>query len=297
MTAEVLSGTRGGGAFRVGPSVPEADMKNANGTVAVVLGVLLAPVVASAGPTPGRWRVTNVLGASVNRAGVQNDLELSWTRGRAAAGVAHVMSPAFTRVHLWAEVTPARVATLRVGAAPSGYFGTFKSLMGFQALEDDFGDEARDRRASTAGPGTAIVFYAQPTLRIAAGPVAAVASASLEQWHARSGTPAFYEPSRDALVRSDGGRLLATSAVLVVRRPRANGGELAAGLLHKMTVVPGARGNDAQRAGVFMTRAFGGRRFGLREPRVSVAVLHAVQDRFREGQVGAAASLGFRLAP
>jgi hypothetical protein len=271
-------------------------MANALGTVGVVVGSLLAAVAASAGPASDGWRVTNAFAGSVNRLGLQNDLELSWRRGRAAAGVAHVMSPAFTRLHCWAEVTPVRAATLRIGAAPSGYFGTFKSLMGFERLDDDYGDDARERRASTASPGTAIVLYAQPTLRMAAGPVAAVASASIEQWHARSGTAVFYEPSRDALVRSDGGRLLSTSAALVLRRPRANGGELSAGLLHKMTLVPDARGNDAQRAGVFMTRAFGGRRLGLREPRVSVAVLHALKDRYREGQLGAAASVGFRVA-
>jgi hypothetical protein len=273
-------------------------MKNALGTVGVVVGSLLAAVAASAGPASDGWRVTNAFAGSVNRLGLQNDLELSWRRGPLAAGVAHVLSPAYTRVHGWAEVTPVRAATLRVGAAPSGYFGTFDSLMGFQSLDDDFGDDARERRASTAGPGTAILLYVQPTLRMAAGPVAAVASASLEQWHARSrGTPVFYEPSRDALVRTGGGRLLSTSAALVVRRPRAQGGELSVGVLHKRTVVPDARGNDAQRAGAFVTRAFGGRRFGLREPRVSVAVLHALQDRYREGQLGAAASLGFRLAP
>ena len=271
-------------------------MEKASRALAVVLGLLLAPAVGAttASAEDGR-RWTNVLGASVNRAGVQNDLELSWTRGKAAAGVAHVLSPAFTRVHLWAEVTPVRVATLRIGAAPSGYFGTFKSLMGFQALDDDFGDDARERRASLAGPGTALLLYAQPTLRMKVGPVAAVASASIERWHASGGDPVFYEPSRDALVRSDGGTLVSTSAALLALRPRANGGELAFGLLHKTTRVPDASLNDAQRVGAFVSRSFGGRRFGLREPRVSLALLHALEDRNLEGQLGAGASIGFRL--
>lgn len=271
-------------------------MTQASASVALTLASLaglLPPAFAA--PAPSGWRITNSLGASVNRLGAQNDVEASWTRGRIAVGFGHALSPAFTRAHGWLEVTPVRAATLRVGLAPSAYFGTFDGLMGFQSLDDDYGDDARRGRRPGAKPGTAVLLYAAPTLRMAAGPLVAVASASLERWHSSADAPVFYEPSRDALLDTRGGTLVSTSSMLLVRGKRADGGDLAAGFVHKLTHVPDASANDAQRVGVVAVRAFGGRRFGLRQPRLSANVVYALRDRFRQGELGAAAAVGFRV--
>lgn len=265
-------------------------------SIAVVLGSLPPAATPAEQLPPGTWRVRESLGAAVNPAALQNEVEASKRRGRVAVGVGHVASPAYTRVHGWVEITPVRAASLRLGAMPSVYFGTFHSLLGFESAQDDYSDEARRARAPAAEAGTALCLYAAPTVRVAAGPLLAVASASLERWSASTGESFFYEPSRDALLDASGGRMLTTtSSTLALRRPRGDGGELLAGVVHRLTHLSGASGNDAQRVGVVATRSFGAGRFGGREPRLSATVLYALQDRFRKGQVAVAASVGFRV--
>ncbi|MEX2272652.1 MAG: hypothetical protein WD690_14360 [Vicinamibacterales bacterium] len=99
------------------------------------------------------------LWASINSAGLQNTLELSWTRPASTsthpllagahfgAGIVHALTPTQMRLGGWVEYSPLSILDVRAGVDPSVYFGTFNSLQGFDAYADPFDTDARKARA------------------------------------------------------------------------------------------------------------------------------------------------------
>jgi hypothetical protein len=271
----------------------------------LVVGNVLA-IEDEAPAEPGRRReLSETLAASVNNLGLQNVLELSWRRPLSASrnpllsgahtafGVSHTLTPSYTRVGAWAQVSPLSVLDLRVGVEPTAYFGTFHSLMSFDSYGDSFTNDARDQRGG-AGFGTAGRVYLSPTLKMKAGPVVAVAGADFEWWRSDARGPLFYEPARDTLLKASGDQLLSTSSVLLYERALGPRGQLAGGLIHQLTYVYAAPANKIQRLGVLVVRQFGARRFGLRRPRLLATVGYYLDDPSKKHQVSAAIALGFK---
>jgi hypothetical protein len=255
---------------------------------------------------PARRReLSETLAASVNNLGLQNVLELSWTRPLSASrnpllsgahtafGVSHTLTPSYTRMGAWAELSPLSVLDLRVGVEPTVYFGTFHSLMSFDSYGDSFTNDARDLRGG-AGFGTAGRVYLSPTLKSKAGPVVAVAGADFEWWRSRAQGPLFYEPARDTLLKASGDRLLNTSSALLYQYDVGLRGQLAAGLIHQLTYVYAAPANQIQRLGVLVVRQFGAKRFGLSHPRLLATVAYYLDDPSKKHQLSAAVALCFK---
>jgi hypothetical protein len=96
------------------------------------------------------------LGVSVNNPGLQNTVEMTWTwplsssrnpllsGAHVAARVVHAITPALTRLGGWVEYSPLSILDLRAGIDPSASFGTFNTLMSFDAYTDPFDKDARD---------------------------------------------------------------------------------------------------------------------------------------------------------
>jgi hypothetical protein len=255
---------------------------------------------------PGRRReLSETLAVSVNNLGLQNVLELSWRRPLSASkspllsgahtafGVSHTLTPSYTRVGAWAELSPLSVLDLRVGVEPTAYFCTFHSLMSFDAYGDSFSSDSLKERGG-GGFGTAGRVYVSPTLKVKAGPVVAVASADFEWWKSDAQGPLFYEPARDTLLKASGDQLLNTSSALLYQYELGPRGQLAAGLIHQLTYVYAAPANQIQRVGVLVVRQFGAKRFGLRHPRLLATVAYYLDDPSKRHQLSAAVALGFK---
>lgn len=240
-------------------------------------------------------------GASFNQLGLQNTLGLRWTRpltrsrhplladAHLRAGLTHTLTPSYTRLSAWFELSPLSILDLRAGVEPAAYFGTFGSLMSFDSYGDDFGDRLRSARRAEGRAGTGVRFFLAPTLKGRLGALVFASSASLEWWRSSAAGPLYYEPARDTLLRSDGDRLLTLSTVIARRQPLGGGGELTCGLKHDLTEVFAAAGNRSQKVGLFAARQLAARHLSL--PARSVVVVqiaYYLEDPIRKGQLGAA---------
>jgi len=271
---------------------------------AAFAGMLVASPVSSAAQQaePGR-SITGQAGASINNAGVQTTLEVSWLRplststhpllsgAHVATGVVHALTPAQTRLGAWVQYAPLSIVDIRAGVDPSAYFGTFNSLQGFDGYGEAFDSDARKSRAG-GEPGFSVRTYVAPTLKMKAGPFLASAGAELEWWRASADREFFYEPTRDTLLKSGGDRIIRTTAVVLYRRALESG-SLAVGPIHTTSRVPDARHNDVRRIGMLAVREYDGRRFGLPRPKLTLMVGRYLEDPSKDGEWTAAAAIGF----
>jgi hypothetical protein len=279
---------------------------------AVLIGALLAlPVAGSAEesvPTPGPKRLlADSLGFSVNRLGLQNTLDLRWvwplTRSRNALlsgahvslGATHTLTPSYTRLAAWVELSPLSVLDLRAGVEPAVYFGTFGSLLSFPGYDAPFGSHVLDARRDQARPGTGLRLYAAPTVKMKLGPLVVLGDAAFEWWRSSAAGPYYYEPARDTLLAVRGDRLLTLSSVLVHQKPIAGGGKLTYGLGYDLSYPFAAPGNRSQQVGLVASRQFAGRRFGLNAPSLGGRVAYYLGDPSRQGQLTAAAGLSLGI--
>ena len=118
----------------------------------------------------------------------------------AAAGITHSLTPSYTRLGAWVELSPLSVLDLRAGVEPGAYFGTFGSLQSFASYTDRFDDAARNAQGNSARPGTGSRLYFSPTLKMRVGPFVAASGADLEWWRSSASGPLYYEPARDTLL-------------------------------------------------------------------------------------------------
>jgi len=266
---------------------------------------LLPAAAASEG---ARRSLGEQLAFTVNNLGLQNSLDLSWTwplsesrnpllsDAHFALGVTHTLTPSYTRLGAWAELSPLSVLDLQAGVEPTAYFGTFHSLMSFDSYSDPFDHDSLAARGAGSF-GTAARVFVSPRLKMKAGPVVASASANFEWWRSNAAGPLFYEPARDTLLKADGDALMTTNSVLLYQRTPASGGRLAGGLIHQLTYVWDAPENKIQTLGILMTREFGSKRFGLPHPRVLGIVSYYLDDPSKKHQISATLALGFRPGP
>jgi hypothetical protein len=285
------------------PSDPRSRWTGALALIAV-LGVAARPGEGAERPV----RVDESLGISINGLGVQHAVDAQWSRRlgdstnplladrHLAFGASHAITPAYTRLAAWAEVSPLSVFVLRAGAEAATYFGTFGSLQTFRTYGDSFTDEARDASKGQARGGRGSRLFLSPTIRLRAGSIAAVSSADLEWWRVgNSSGPYYYEPARDTLLRAGGDRVLVLSTMVLRLHGQRASGETAYGLRHTLTYVFDAPQNRSQRLGLFLTRPLGIRRLRDRAPRIAGHVSYYLTDPNRRGELSAGLGLSLRL--
>jgi hypothetical protein len=206
--------------------------------------------------------------------------------------VVSVTTPALGRLGGWVEVAPVSVLTVRAGLEPAAYFGTFNALKSFGAYSEPFDNESKDAKERKAGTG--MRSYLAPSVQGRAGPVVARVSAEFEHWRSSAAGPVFYEPTRDTLLASGGAWLLNSASAVMYQRDDCEGGFLSAGVIHHMTRVFDAPGNQAQRLGVLAIREFGTPRLRVPRLRLTATVWRYLDDPSKQEQWGAAAAIGFR---
>jgi hypothetical protein len=272
----------------------------------MALASLAAPSWAAERAGPKR-SLQESLGASVNNLGLQNTLDLAWSwplsssenplrkDAHLSLGLSHALTPSYTRLAAFVELSPLSILDVRVGIEPAAYFGTFGNLISFSGYSVPFDKETRDARKAEASAGTGLRTYVSPTLKLKLGSVIAVASADFEWWRSSAAGPLFYEPMRDTLLETSGDGMVAVSSVLLHERTLASRGTLAYGLIHQLTYVYDAPGNRIQRAGVVVARQFAGKRFRCQEPRVAGYLSYYLDDPSKKNQLGAALGVSFKL--
>ncbi len=278
----------------------------------VVSALVPGPVQAqtpSLTPSPRPAAVKDMrsqLGASINNAGLQQSFDASWRRAlnsstRAVFADAHLsfggtlaITPTAVRGGAWAEVAPVSIFTLRVGAEPSQYFGSFNAITSFEQRTDGFDPDARKAR-SNATAGRTMRLYVTPSVQARVGRVALSSSLNLERWSATVRGPLYYEPTRDTLLAVGGDHLMTLNSVMLFEHATRGNGTIAAGPIHTLTRVHGDSLNQMQRIGVLLTRQDRGRRFGLLRPSVTALVGYYLNDPNKQGQWSAAAAVSFSV--
>jgi hypothetical protein len=278
-------------------------------------GVVFAVLFLSALPAAAKPErdIRNTTGMSINLLGLQNstDLSFNWLNlydsdnallegAHLSLGFTNKLSPSFDRLGAWLEFSPLSVLDLRVGVDPTGYFGTFGSIIGFQDYTDAYDEEDRDAREAEGQPAFATRAYFSPTVKIKAGPIIAAASAEFEFWKmANAPGPFFYEPSRDTLIRSEGDAIMTLSSVLLYEANFSGGKQLRAGASYYLLDIldPAAEGNTQQTLGALAVYTLGDKALGLYRPQVIATGFLYLQDRFKQSEIGAQAAFRFFLNP
>jgi hypothetical protein len=246
-------------------------------------------------------------GGSLNPPGLQTQVDVQWlwpttrstnplvSSAHVAAGVSGYLSPSYTRVGPWVEVSPLSILDVRVGVEPTYYFGTFGSVVSFTGYGEDFSWESIRARADQATTGVALRAYVKPTFKMKAGPVMGAFSTQFERWRSNASGPLFYEPYWDTLVRASGQTLVYTSAAVLVQTMGTSRHSLSVGGLHAFMHVYGAPNNNVQRVGPMVVYEANGRVLGLPRPRVVASLSRYLSDPNKKG--GHYALLGVTLRP
>jgi hypothetical protein len=246
------------------------------------------------------------LGASINNAGAQQSFDMSWRRALSTSsnpvladahfsfGAMGAFTPAGARGGAWLEFAPVSVLTVRAGAEPAYYFGTFHSLMSFASAADAFDTDTR-KSLGDGKSGTATRLYVTPSLQFRAGHLVGRSSLDVERWSSSSAGPFYYEPTRDTLLKVDGGRLTSLSSALLYEHGTASSSRTLVGVTHSLSRVSDAADNQIQKAGVVMIRQFGRRILGVPKPSVTLAVSRYIDDPSKRGEWSGAFAIGFSL--
>jgi hypothetical protein len=255
-------------------------------------------------PSAARREVRGQVGASINNAGLQNTLDVSWTRptsrshhpllagAHIATGLTNAITPSQAKLGGWIEYSPLSILDLRAGIDPSVYFGTFDSLMGLASYEAPFDPKSR-KALGGATTGVSARAYLAPVLKFKAGPIVASTGAEFEWWRSSADGEFFYEPTRDTVLKSAGDQLITTTSVLMYQWT-TGASSLSVGALHTLARVSDAPGNNIQKLGVLAVKQFGAAHYGLPQPRLTVLVARYLDDPSKEGQWTAAIAVGFR---
>src|SRR5262245_28509335 len=275
-------------------------------TAVLLCAIALAPAARAQtiGSSDSTRELRGSLGFSSNPLGLQNNLDLSWSRplsGSQSAlrrdahlsfGLSSRLTPAYARAGGWVELAPLSILEVRAGVEPVGHFGTFHSMLAFSGYDDPFSDEARRNRAG-AQAGVAARAYLAPTVKARAGRLLIRSRAEVERWVAATPGPFFYEPSRDTLLKSSGDTLAATETVLLWSFRDDGHRRLLLGPVHELMVVPNAPQNRRQDVGVMALCGLGGHRFGLPAPVFFAKLVRYLEDPNRRGGIGAQVAVAF----
>lgn len=276
----------------------------------VVAGLALAGNTAWAQVQDGasvsgaRREVRGQVGASINTAGLQNTLDVSWTwpatrsqhpllsGAHIATGITNAVTPSQAKLGGWIEYSPLSILDLRAGVDPSVYFGTFDSLMGLASYGAPFDADSR-KKLGDATAGMSARAYLAPTVKFKAGAIVGSTSAEFEWWRSSANGEFFFEPTRDTVLRSAGDQLITTTSVLMYQWT-TGASALSVGGLHTLARVSDAPGNQIQKLGVVAVKQFGSTHYGLPQPRLTVLVARYLDDPSKQGQWTAAIAVGFR---
>ncbi|GEM_PF-1903607 len=250
-----------------------------------------------------RREVAAMVGASANPEGAIARVEVRWRRplsrstapalsdAHLSGGVSPEITPAYTRLGVWAEFAPVSFLGVRAGFEPALYFGTFRSLLSFSDIRAPFNRAALKARRDEATAGSALRVFVRPVLRMKVGRVGAEVTAQVERWRSSAAGPFYYEPSRNTLVAAGGGNVgVLSAAVLYDASAR-----LGVGAMYDLTHVYAASANRIQRAGALVTFA---PRKGfpvLGRPSLTAVAGVYLQDPCRPNQVFAGLGLDFVL--
>lgn len=235
------------------------------------------------------------LGLTINNLGVQQSLE--WSRRRLLApdagplrsdahlqfGATAAVSPSYARLGVWGQVAPLSIFVVRAGVEPDYFFGTFNSLMSFDRKDEPFDTDTRKARGG-ATSGTAWRAYVTPTLRVRVGHLVAAATADIERWASSAEGPLFYEPSRDTLLKVDGGSVIAVRHVALYEHVKASGARVSVGALHTLQRVDRSRLNQVQKLGALVVAETDGRFAGLSRPSATIFVARYLDDPSKDGE-------------
>lgn len=288
------------------PLLPHSNSRSRALTYrAITVTVLLAMggrAAGEGGPESAQWKrkIENTFAFVLNPLGVQDALEVSWTRSitrsqslivkdaHVAVGVSSKLTPAFERVGAWFEYSPLSVIDLRVGVEPVYYFGTYKVFLPFNRIDARFDDDVIESRVKEAASGFAGRVYVSPTLKARAGPVIARVKAEYSWWKAQEkGEPYFYEPAWDTLIGAGGSRVLTLEA-LALREFKLSGDKtLLVGPVYDLTSVSDARINRKQDIGILAVWSKTGKFHGLKDPALVAKIFYFLEDPWRRHQPAA----------
>jgi len=275
--------------------------------IPVAAAAQVPPASEPAQPPAGFQRtVSDQLAGSVNEPGLQNTLNMFWTRplsrsgnplladAHLSLGLVSVLTPAAARLGGWIEFSPLSIVDIRAGVEPGVYFGTFNSVLSFATYSDPFDRETREARTDTKS-ATGSRAYVEPALKMRAGPFVARVGAEFERWSSSTAGPFFYEPTRDTLLKATGDYLMTLTSVAMYQQASASGNLMGAGVIHNSTrVFDAPSGNRSERIGLVGFHEFGSPRFRLPHLRATVLVWRYLKDPSKRDQWGAALAIGFR---
>jgi hypothetical protein len=271
---------------------------------------LSAGLEAQEAEPPRSWkrRIENTFAFVLNPLGIQNALEISWTRSitrserlvvkdaHVAMGVSSKLTPAFERVGAWFEYSPLSVIDLRVGVEPVYYFGTYKAFLPFNRIDARFDDDLIEQRRDEAASGFAGRVYAAPTLKARAGAMVARVKAEYSWWKAqKNGEPFFYEPAWDTLIGASGSRVLTLEGLLLREFKLSRGKTLLLGPVYDLTSVNDARVNRKQDLGLLAAWSKTGRFLGVKDPAIALKAVYFIEDPWRRREAGAQFAFVFGL--
>lgn len=257
---------------------------------------------------PWKRKIENTFAFVLNPLGIQDALEVSWTRSttrseslivkdaHVAMGVSSKLTPAFERVGAWFEYSPLSVIDLRVGIEPVYYFGTYKVFLPFKRVDARFDDDVIESRVKDAASGFAGRVYVSPTLKARAGAVVARVKAEYSWWKAQEkGEPYFYEPAWDTLIGATGSRVLTLEALALREFKLSSDKTLLVGPVYDLTSVSDARINRKQDIGVLAAWSKAGKFHALKDPTVALKVFYFLEDPWRRHEPAAQFAFLFGL--
>jgi hypothetical protein len=237
---------------------------------------------------------TGQLAASINNAGLQQTVDLTWRRERRAFGGTVAATPAGARLGGWIELTPVRFFVVKAGAEAGQYFGAFHSLTSFDSRLDPFDADTRRARDS-AQSGRTYKLYFTPSLQARTGRFAARSIASFERWSSTAAGPFFYEPTRDTLLAVDGDDIASLTTLVLYQHPLRGGGQFSTGPIHSIVRTHRSSLNKIQKLGVVAVHQMSGRHFGISRPIISAQAAYYLDDPAKEGQWSATVAIGFSI--
>lgn len=272
------------------------------------LVLCLGPDAQALDSAPWKRKVENTFAFVLNPLGVQNALDVSWTRSittsqslivkdvHVAAGASAKLTPAFGRLGAWFEYAPLSILDLRLGVEPVYYFGTYKAFLPFDRVDARFDDDVIEARVDEAASGLAGRVYFSPTLKARAGAWVARVKAEVSWWKAqKKAEPFFYEPAWDTLIGSSGSSVVTVEALALREVKLSADKTLLVGPVYDLTAVSDARVNRKQDVGVVAVWSKTGRLYALRDPAIALKVVYFLEDPWRRHEPAAQLAFVFGL--
>lgn len=202
----------------------------------------------------------------------------------AFAGANIMVTPAYSRLGLYAEGQVLSLFRVFAQLDGVGYYGTFDQVITF-APDERYSDQAIGDRADDASSALGWVFTGGATLRAKVGPIAVRSTAQVTRYDLGGlGNAYFYDQFWDRLAPNKGWMILKDSDLLVVT------GKLRAGVRYTFSeTFDGSKGTDASlahhRVGPLFAWQFADKKPGARfnQPTLFVLAQWWLQHPYRTG--------------